>query len=263
MSFMLWRILSAIIVLFWAAMMGLLIRDTYFPDQSRFAVVPPSFVFDLFLAEAAAFNNTLHLYHEKEKIGHTTFTIRKDEEHAVPAVYSVLASGSLELPDEGKVVHDITYRLSGELTDGERWRSLDLEFKSTSANLFATVVWKEGDKLPAMEVKKDGQLVMNTQFVQTLMAVKGTLGGDYDWLNQLTKVQEQAKSVPLTAREGVMDLAGKQRRCYIVTLEVMQLEEVRWYFTEVGELARIELPQGYRFIEPMMHGLEKGINTLQ
>lgn len=260
---MLWRILSAVIVLFWAVMTGLIIRDTYFPDQSRFAVVPPRFVFDLFLAEAASFNNTLHLYHEKEKIGHTTFTIRKEGEMETPAVYSVLASGTFTLPDPEKAGHDITFRLTGELADGERWRGLDLELKSTSADMLATVLWKEGDKLPAMEVKKGGQLVMNTQFVQTLMAVKGTLGGDYDWLSQLTKVQEQAKSVPLTAREGVMDLAGKQRRCYIVTLKVMQVEEVRWYFTEVGELARIELPQGYRFIEPMMHGLEKGLNTLQ
>ena len=262
---MLWRILSAVILLFWAIMTGLIIRDTYFPDHSRFAVVPPRFVFDLFLTEAAAFNNNLHLYHEKEKIGHTTFTIRRDGSDDAPPVYAVMASGSLDLkgakPDD--VGHDITYRLTGELAEGERWTSLDIEVKSVLAGLHATILWKEGDKLPAIEVKKGGQLVMNTQFIQTMMAMKGAFGGEADLLAQLSKAGQEAKSVPLSAREGLMDLAGKQRRCYIVLLELMQLEEIRIYFTEAGELARIELPQGYRLIEPMMHGLERGMNTLE
>lgn len=266
---MLWRFLTVVIVLFWAVMTGLIIRDTYFPDQSRFAVVPPRFVFDLFLAEAAAFNNTLHLYHEKERIGHTTFTIRRDGEEEAeaegPLVYTVLAAGTVELKQEGKMPHDVTFHLMGELEDAERWRGLDLEIKSLSADVDATIVWKKGDQLPAIEVKKAGQVVMNTQFVQTMMSMQGLLGrgGEADWLAQLAKMPKEAKSMPLTAREGIMDLAGKPRRCYIVTLEVMQMEEVRLYFTEAGELARIELPQGYRFIEPMMHGLERGMNTLE
>ncbi|TDU63199.1 hypothetical protein EI77_04407 [Prosthecobacter fusiformis] len=263
---MLWRILSAVVVLFWAVMTGLIIRDTYFPDHSRFAVVPPKFVFDLFLTEAAAFNNTLHLYHEKEKIGHTTFTIRRDgnvEEDEEAPVYAVLASGSMDLKESQIAGHDVTYRLTGELEDAERWSSFDLELKSVSADMQATVIWKTGDKLPAIEVKKAGQLVMNTQFIQTMMAMKGAFGGETDWLAQLTKVREGAQAMPLKAREGIMELAGKQRRCYIVTLDVLQMEEVRLYFTEVGELARIEFPQGYRFIEPMMHGLERGMNTLE
>ena len=48
---MFWRFLTAIIIVFWAVMTGLMIRDVYFPDHSRFAVVPVSMVFDLFLSE--------------------------------------------------------------------------------------------------------------------------------------------------------------------------------------------------------------------
>jgi hypothetical protein len=261
---MLWRILSVVIVLFWAVMTGLIIRDTYFPDHSRFAVVPPRFVFDLFLTEAAAFNNTLHLYKEKDKIGHTTFTIRRDGDDEIAPVYAVLASGVVDLQEGKTSGHDISFRLTGDLADAERWTSLDLELKSISADTLATMSWKEGSKLPSIEVKKGGQLVMNTHFIQTMMAMKGAFGGgETEWLSQLSKVQQEAKNVPLSAREGLMDLAGKQRRCYIVTLEIMQMEQIRLYFTEVGELARIELPQGYRFIEPMMHGLERGMNTLE
>lgn len=279
---MLWRILSAVIVLFWAVMTGLIIRDTYFPDQSRFAVVPPRFVFDLFLAEAAAFNNTLHLYHDDARIGHTSFTIRKDGSDAVDddfdfdsdaesdagiqegSLYALMASGTVHFPvPGGNVEHDLTYRLTAELADAERWQSLDLELRSNSADVLATILWKLGDKLPQVEVKRGGQVIMNTPLLQTMMAMKGTLGG-MEWFSELNAAQAaNVEATPLHAREGIMELAGKKRRCYIVTWPVLQTEEVRIYFTEVGELARIELPQGYRFIEPMMHGLEKGLNTME
>lgn len=259
---MLWRILSAVIVLFWAVMTGLIIRDTYFPDHSRFAVVPPRFVFDLFLTEAAAFNNTLHLYQGPKKIGHTTFTIRRDGSEESAPLYGLLASGTVDFPGPGKTVNDVTFRLTGELADAERWESFDLEVQSDAAKMQGTVEWKLGDKLPKVEVKKDEQVVMNTALMETMMAMQGKLGGGLEWLTQLRAMQAGAAASPLTAREGVMDLAGKKRRCYIVTLKVLQTEEVRIYFTEVGELARIELPQDYRFIEPMMHGLERGVDTM-
>ncbi|SKA92600.1 hypothetical protein SAMN02745166_01917 [Prosthecobacter debontii] len=262
---MLWRILSALIVLFWAMMTGLIIRDTYFPDYSRFAVVPPRFVFDLFLSEAAAFNNTLHLYHEKERIGHTTFTIRKDGgEDQVQVLYALLASGMVTFPVPNAKDQDLNFRLTAELEDAERWHSLDLELKSGSADLFAVIQWKVGDELPQVEVKKGGQVVMNTEMMKTMMAMKGAFGGGFEWLAELGTAQSAvAEASPLHAREGIMELAGKKRRCYIVTWQVFQTEEIRIYFTEVGELARIELPQDYRFIEPMMHGLEKGLSTME
>lgn len=263
---MLWRILSALIVLFWAVMTGLIIRDTYFPDYSRFAVVSPRFVFDLFLTEAAAFNNTLHLYHEKERIGHTTFTIRRDggDDEASAVLYALMASGTINFPAGDSTEHDLSFRLTAELVDAERWHSLDLELKSGSADMFATLQWKAGEELPQVEVKKGGQVVMNTPMMQTMLAMKGAFGGGLEWLSDIDTAQAAAvEASPLEAREGIMDLAGKSRRCYIITWRVLQTEEVRMYFTEVGELARIEMPQGYRFIEPMMHGLEKGISTVE
>ena len=264
---MLWRILSAVIVLFWAVMTGLIIRDTYFPDHSRFAVVPPRFVFDLFLSEAAALNNTLHLYHDQEKVGHTTFSIRRLEEGKEVPIYALQATGTMRMPGAEEGDNDVTFRLVGELAEAERWQSFDLEVKSMTADVYATIVWKEGEKLPKVEVKQAGKVVMNTQFLQTMMTMKGALagvmGGRSDLLAQLTQVQAESKALPLTAREGVMVLAGKQRHCYIVTLKLLQKEEVRIFFTEVGELARVEFPQGYRFVEPMMHGLERGMNTLE
>ena len=100
---MFWRLITAMVVLFWAVMTGLVIRDTYFPDHSRFAVVPVRFVFDLFLSEAVAFNNTLHLYQGQEKIGHTTFALRRmDEKAEQEPIYAIAANGSVAVPTWGK-----------------------------------------------------------------------------------------------------------------------------------------------------------------
>lgn len=269
---MVWRIVSAVIVLFWVVMTGLVIRDAYFPDQSRFTVVPVRFVFDLFLSEAAAFNNALHLYHDDERIGYTSFNIRRENKTEEPPVYAVQASGALTLPlpATGQTQpEDVSFRIAGVLKDGEQWKSLELEIKTYISEVFATIAWKEGDEMPAVEIKKGGQVMMNTQLLKTMLAMKnGGLGGlpglgGMDLLARLPELQKGGGNLPLEAREGVMDLAGKQRRCYIVSMKVLQTEEIRMYFTEIGELARIELPQGYRFVEPMMHGLEKDINTLK
>ena len=73
---MIWRTAAAFVVLFWAVMTGLLLRDVYFPDESRFAEVPPKYVFDLFLKQAEVTANTLHLYHRDQKIGHASLLTR-------------------------------------------------------------------------------------------------------------------------------------------------------------------------------------------
>lgn len=263
---MLWRILSVAILMFWAVMTGLIIRDSYFPNQSSFRAVPPRQVFDLFLTNAAAFNNSLQLFHGNEKLGHTSFTIRKDsqaEAGSLP-VYTLLASGALEMktgPSQIEVL-DVNFRLNGELENAEVWRHVDMEVKSSRANLLMTLKWSQNDRLPKIEVKQGGKLIMNTEFMKGFMAMKSMLGGDQAWMKDMPKLDDPAAVVPLTAREGLMELAGKQRRCYIVSLQLMKTHEVRFLFTKAGELARIELPDDYRFIEPMMHGLEKGLNTL-
>lgn len=262
-----WRTISAIIVLFWAVMTGLVIRDAYFPDSSRFAVVPPRLVFDLFLAEAGAFNNQLHLYHDQDKIGHAHFAInRRSDEQGLP-VYALLASGSFAPPAEKGPAPVTAYHLSAELENGERWRSFQLQTKTSATDTTGTVHWKRGDAFPQIEVTRGGEVILNSATVQAMMALRGGLGsgGQFPFLSQLgaSGAADPGATVRVQAREGLMELAGKTRRCNVITAGLADTYEVRFYFTEVGELARIEMPGGYRFIEPLMHGLEPGLNTLE
>lgn len=257
---MFWRLISALVVLFWTVMTGLIIRDTYFPDHSRFAEVPVRLVFDLFLSEAAAFNNTLHLYQGQEKIGHTGFALRMDENRGAEAgpLYALVAHGAVTVAGErGKM--DVGFRMNGELLEAEHWQSFDIHITSPDNEMEAVIAWKQGAELPVIEVKKGGQVMMNTQMAQTLLESPATSG----WLKQMLPATAlpQISTMRLHAREGRLDLAGKQRRCYIVTATLMQGYEARLFFTELGELARVELPGGYRLIEPMMHGLEMGLGS--
>ncbi|MES2597939.1 MAG: hypothetical protein V4662_21580 [Verrucomicrobiota bacterium] len=264
---MIWRLLSALVVLFWAVMTGLIIRDTYFPDHSRFAEVPVRMVFDLFLSEAAAFNNTLHVYQGMEKLGHTSFALRRMDsglETDSKPLYALVANGSLQLPGQDAKV-DIGYQVNGELLEAEHWKSFDVRVTAPDSQMEAEIIWKEGDKLPKIEIKKGGQVIMNTAMLQTLIDNPGASG----WLTQMLpknltmdmKSLPQASAANLQAREGRLDLAGKQRRCYIVTASLMPGYDAKLYFSELGELARVELPGGYRLLEPMMHGLEPGMST--
>ena len=72
----------------------------------------------------------------------------------------------------------------------------------------------------------------------------------------------QGKATPgatqLQAREGVMTLAGRERKCFVLTLPILGSQELKMIFTEAGELARIDLPEGYSLLEPMIYGLQDG-----
>jgi hypothetical protein len=256
---MFWRLITAMVVLFWAVMTGLVIRDTYFPDYSRFAVVPVHFVFDLFLSEAAAFNNTLHLYQGREKIGHTTFALRRlDEKAEQEPIYAIAANGSVAVPGTAEKT-EFGFRLNGELMGAERWQRFEIQIHAPQNETEAVIAWKEGDKLPQMEVKKGGKVIMNTAMAQTMMDSPAASG----LITQLLPAGAlpQAAAMRLQAREGRLELAAKQRRCYVITATLMQGYEAQLYFTEIGELARVDLPGGYRLLEPMLHGLEKGLTT--
>lgn len=259
---MLWRIITAAIVGFWAVMTGLLLRDTYFPDSSKFTEVPPRVVLDLFLKQAAAFNNTLHLYHHQEKIGQATFQIRKLMEDAVPPVYDVMMIGSVNRAADPTAPAESTWRLAAELVDARQPRKMHFQasFPGKDTNLDAA--WQEGGALPVVELRQSGKVVLDAQSMQALMALQGAGGADpLTSLLQRTGAGGGSGAMQIIAREGTMDLAGRQRRCHILTLRLMQVHEMRVFFTELGELARVELPDGYRLLDPMIHGLEPGLQA--
>jgi hypothetical protein len=270
---MMWRSISAVIVLFWAVMTGLIIRDAYFPDSSRFAELPPRMVFELFLSQSSSFNNQLHLYQNRDRIGQAHVSVQREREASGTVVYGLVTNGFITGGADGAPGLATSFLLRAELENGDQWRSFQMQTKTAAMKTVGNVAWKKGDKFPQIEVKKGDEVVLNSEIVQTMMAVSGGMGGmpgmpgapqgagQFDWLSQIKGAAgTETPSVKLTAREGVMDLAGKTRRCYILTASFISYE-VKFFFTELGELARIEMPGNYRFVEPLMHGLEPGMKS--
>ncbi len=259
---MFWRIISAAGILFWAVMTGLLIRDTYYPEESRFAEVPPQFVFDLFLSHRES-ATTMLLYRAEEKLGHSTFLVRgQPTSTGRSELYEVQASGQIEGRAFGAPDLDLTWRFTGDLATGERWKSMLFQTgwrpgagpEGTAQAVMATVGWSEGQTSPSFEVRQGGKLIMDDEKAGSLLK-GGTfpLGG---WMgSSLTGGAVLYSMAQVKAREGAMMLAGKRRKCYILQMQFMGLYEIKVLFTEAGELARIDLPQGYHLLEPTIHGL--------
>lgn len=257
---MIWRAAAILAVLFWAVMSGLLVRDVYFPEASRFAEVPPRVVVDRFLRQSDTFGSSLHLFHHRERIGHATFQVSRRIKPNHATVYDILARGIVERHEEGdRSAVEATWNVGCILADAERWQHLTLEAAFPSRDASLKLSWSEHEATPEVLVKHGQRVIMNSQDVQRLLgsgesgtlALLSMLGGMSK--DQTNSPPEQTR---LHAREGLMPLAGRERKCFVLTLPVFGQHEVTLLFTEAGELARIDLPDGYSLLEPTIHGLQ-------
>ncbi len=250
---MFWKALVAVIVLFWAVMTGLLLRDVYFPDQARFAEVPPRFVLELFMEQSSAFNNVLHLYHEGEKKGQASFRIRRATD-GKEAIYDLLFMGSLQKDEAKNSANppEATWRFGAELAEAERWKRLQFEGENPADETRIQFAWSEGAKEPTFEIRRGDQVLMNLQNAQAMLAmqglnVSGLSGKSGNWLPALMG--------GITARESLMEMGGKRRKCYLLKLTLTEGLNLEAQFSEIGELVRIDLPGGYVLLDPVLHGL--------
>jgi hypothetical protein len=258
---MIWRAAAALAVVFWAVMTGLLIRDVYFPDESRFAMVPSGLVLDRFLKQAEVNANTLHLYHGSEKIGHANLTIGSSWATGGGARYHWLARGVVERWQSRGERMDATWEINGVSDAKGDWLHMEIMAVLPKQHASFKVAWLEGEKFPSVKVTQNGKAVLDTQNAGVLMALglagmqNGAVGSWAQALAPLTGDLPEAGTFHFTAREGGITLAGRERRCFLVTAPLPGGQQVRMIFAETGELARIDLPQDYRLIEPLIHGM--------
>lgn len=261
---MIWRVAAVLVVLFWTVMSGLLLRDVYFPEASRFAIIPPRVVVDLFLRQSDAFGSTLHLYRQREKIGHASFQIHRRIKPNHQTVYDVLLRGVADeaVPETHTRRVTATWNVACVLADAERWEHLGLTAELPQHDTSLRLSWGQAQAAPEVLVKQGGRVMVNSQDVQMLMKLGAGQDGAMAMLSmlggRLPKGTEGMKpdTLKLVAREGVMTLAGRERKCFVLTLPLIGQQQVKMLFTEAGELARIELPDDYVLLEPAIHGLQ-------
>ena len=251
---MLWRSISALVILFWAVMTGLLIRDTYFPADSEFTKVPPKVVLNLFLNQTRTFNTTLHLYRDEERIGHASFQVTRG--HVAPdakPVYEMFVTGVVEKDEGGMRRSDMNWRAMLELEEGERCVGMDVIGRWLSQDVSVSVHWDPAEaEAPELEVRRGDEVVVDSRMVQAMLAMGG--GG----LGGLGSVEDLAGmgGLEIAAREGSMELAGRERKCFVVTFQMGTAMSAEAVFTEVGELALVRLPNELKLLDPTMFGLQ-------
>ncbi len=256
---MFWRVVGSLGVVFWAVMTGLLIRDTYFPEASRFSEVPPRMVIDLFLSHPDL-GKTLDVFRDNERAGHASVTIRRETEvDARPSIHELRITGQIEGAAIGMDDRALTYHLDSEIEDTTKWRRITLLLHwSASASARADddirlhFSWRENQPRPAFEVRRGGEIIMDMD--SALASVPGLTAA-----NLLPAISSSTNTPPakIKAREGVIALAGRERKCYFLEMTFLDTHTARMVFTEAGELARVDLPQGWRMLEPNIHEIEK------
>jgi hypothetical protein len=153
-----------------------------------------------------------------------------------------------------------TWNVACILADAERWQHLEIHAEFPERDASMKLAWNENAATPEVLVKQGDRIIMSSQDVKMIlgagesgaMAMLSLFGG-----GGLAKLGEMPKQTALSARKGVMTLAGRERKCFILTLPVIGSHEVKMLFTEAGELARIDLPDDYSLLEPTIHGLQE------
>lgn len=247
---MLWRSLVILITVFWLVMATLLVRVTYFPEGSPFAQMPPGAVLKLFLDRGAS-GKQLHLYHGERKIGHIALDLRRMPGTEEPADYMLLLSGLLEAGTLPDVAGSLNWRMTLHLHEGRHWAGASGQIRIPEIGALLDFNWREGRPAPEFTLHRRGVLQADDRLLQPLL---GQLtAGPAAGAPPAAPAQEDL--IRVSAREGTVMIAGQNRRGYVVGFHVMDRYRANAFFTEEGDLAVIDMPEGYRALEPNIHGL--------
>ncbi len=247
---MLWRSVVILVILFWLVMASLLLRVTYFPEDSQFAQLPPGTVLQMFLDRGAS-GKQLHLYHGNRRIGQMNLDIRRMPDARQPDDVALLLAGVLqkgELPD---IASSLNWRLNLNLRAGQRWAGTSGQVRMPELGVLLDFKWREGGPAPEFTLRRRGVLQADHGMLQPFLGqIAATQGA-----GPAPAASAQDGILRVSAREGAMKIAGQRHRGSVIRFRVMDRYRASAFFTEEGDLALIELPNGYRALEPNIHGL--------
>lgn len=256
MAPMVTRLFMALVLAFWLVMTVLLVRYTYFPESSQFAEVPPRVVMKLFLEQGNK-TNAMYVYHYEKKIGHASVMALPvkgiDSKPGDPPVHLLKISGLLERGMLKSVDQAVVWRLDARLNRMEEFEYLKGTITLQDPDIKAEFVWNSGEKAPTITFsQRGGEPAPELQMMQTLL--RQMLGSGKQTVPDMAAVPDE-KSVHLITREGSMNIGGQKRQGYTLELGATESWRLKAFFTEAGELALVNLPDGYRLMEQTIYGL--------
>lgn len=263
---MLWKSVTALIVLFWAVMTTLLVRHSYFPDVPVLKTVPVSELLSQVASRRDIVRSTLSLMRNGERRGNADLAISEWREPLAPSRsgFHFQAGGQLTTQVSGED-SNVTWRFDGDLREAGGWESMTLAVRTPSNNSSVFIGWKQGDEMPKIEVWRGQERIMDTK--QALEQARQQKGSGLGMMGSMLPgfLGKQTISlqnlVSLQAESGVIPLAGKKRKGYILTLSLMGFYQAKASYTENGELTRVELPQGWQLIDPLLEGIDASFSA--
>ena len=263
---MLWKSVTAVIVLFWAVMTTLLVRHSYFPDAPALKVVPVSEILSQVASRRDIVRSTLSLMRNGERRGNADIAISEWREPLASKRSGVhfQAGGQLTTEVSGEN-SNITWRFDGDLREAEGWEGMTLAVRTPSNNSSVFIGWKHGDEMPKIEVWRGQERIMDTK--QALEQAREQKGSGLGIMGSMVPgfLGKQTISlqnlVSLQAETGVIPLAGKKRKGYVLTFSLMGFYQAKASYTENGELTRVELPQGWQLIDPLLEGIDASLSV--
>jgi hypothetical protein len=253
-----WRFPVILVTLFWMVMAALLVRVTYFPEGSQFAQVPPSEVFKIFLDRSGTLStNTLHLYHGEKKLGHAILTPRRSESGTGNWDYLLVLSGIIDRGALDTVNSTVAWRLNLHLRGGEHWGGASGQIRLPEESKIFEFDWPAESPVPRFSLRDHGNLVVDDGALRLMLGSWNvdSLEGKGAPVGGRHLPGDQAELIKVKAREGHKNIAGQSRKGYFIEFLITDHYRARAFFTETGELAVVELPEGYRALEPVIHGL--------
>lgn len=249
------RYLVAGVLIFWVVMTTLLLRVTYFPEGSMFEKVPPEMVLKMFLQQDKTSSTWLLFQHDRElgpvviaqhRVGRRQDTGREEDD------YLLRIQGTLEKGIFPSVNSSVVWRVSFLVEGLQVLRSASGQIRMPDEGRVLDFEWNLGDEMPRFSLRQGDVVMMDDKLVQPI--IEQLLGdkeqrmaaGYGDGWNSLMK---------LTARQGTMTLSSNKRKGYVLEAVVMEQWKAKAFFTEVGELAMIDLPEGLRVVEQIIYGL--------
>ena len=258
-----WLTLKSLIIVFWLLSTTLLVRSVYFPDGAQLADVPAQVVLKLFL-EHGTERNAMLLFHDDKRVGHGSLSARKMGRDDPRSDSQLFATGKIEKGEIPSVNSDVIWRFDLKLLHGEEFGGVTGQLRFPSTSTLLNFQWNKDEKLPHFELKVKGEVMMNDQtaapFLAQAFAGQGstTLPGGATLSTASTDGLLQMKS-----HEGTLKLAGQKQHGYVLEFTLMETYHAKAFFTEAGELALVELPEGYRLMESTVHNLEPGLDDVE
>jgi hypothetical protein len=278
---LMWRAISLVIIGFWLVMSFLLVRYVWFPEGTQFSQVPPAMVLRRFLEQGGASGNlrALHLFHRADRIGFANMSVTRVREDA--SDYNVRLDGVLEKGTVKSVNERISWTLTLKLVEVDKFDELSLrirlepdqpayrsrvQLEPNVAGLTGKmrlhqspptvhVVWKKGQRMPT--ITPTGFDNMNDQLMQLIMAQALLNAGASPAAPTAGSESIDPGILRIRARGSAMDFAGQKSQGYLLEFTIMDRWKARSFIAEAGEFVLMDLPEGYRIIEPVIHGLAK------